>query len=115
MSAFQYFAPDTRDVFFKCFKCHFEIEESIDLIKQRMSRRPKFNLTDLFTHVDVFEEGAITKEGFKRILVDNKYYATDGELALLFNRFDKNKNGMISSQEFTEEIMPKNTLTKYYN
>lgn len=80
-----------------------------------MARRPKFNLTDLFTHLDVFEDGTLSPECFKRILMDNKYYVTDGELALLFNRFDKNRNGMISNHEFTEEIMPKNTLTKYYN
>lgn len=100
---------------FKCFKTHFEIEESIELIKQRMSRRPKFNLTDLFTHMDIYEEGHLSKECFKSVLSDNKFHATEGEIALIFNRFDKNRNGRISSQEFTEEIMPKNTLTKYYN
>ena len=115
LSVFQYFSLETRNLFFKCFKTHFEIEESIELIKQRMTRRPKFNITDIFTHLDIFEDGNLSRECFKRVLQENKFFPSDGELSLLYNRFDRNRNGSISYQEFTEEIMPKNSLTKYYN
>lgn len=86
------------------------MEESIELVKKRMVRRPKFNLTDTFQHLDFSDQGQLYKENFKKLLNDNKHYATDGEIAMLFNRFDKNRNGRISFQEFTEEVMPKNSF-----
>jgi Ca2+-binding EF-hand superfamily protein len=61
--------------------------------------------------MDIFDDNDLGKENFKRVLFENKHYATDQEINLLFNRFDRNKNCRISFQEFTEEIMPKNSLT----
>ena len=110
ISVFQFFTPETREVFFRCLKIIFEMEESIELVKKRMTKRPKFNLTDTFDHLDNFEQGSLYKENFKKLLMDNKHYATDTEIAMLFNRFDKNRNGRINFQEFTEEVMPKNSF-----
>jgi len=42
-------------MFFRCFKKHFDIEESIELVKKRMVKRPTFNLNDVFKYMDVFE------------------------------------------------------------
>ena len=77
ISVFNYFEPETRDMLFRAFKIHFEIEESIELIKKRMTRRPKFNLTDTFKFLDLFDEHILSHECFKRVLMDNKHYATD--------------------------------------
>ena len=96
---------------FRAFKIHFEIEESIELIKKRMTRRPKFNLTETFKYLDMFDEHILSHECFKRVLMENKHYATNQELNFLFDRFDRNRSGRITFEEFTEEIMPKNTFS----
>jgi hypothetical protein len=56
VTRYNFFMPQTRDTFFRCFKRHFEIEESIELCKKRMARRPKFNVHEVFRYLDVFEQ-----------------------------------------------------------
>ena len=41
-SRLAYFEDSTRDQFFRCLRVHFEAEESIELLKKRLARRPKF-------------------------------------------------------------------------
>ena len=110
ISKYNYFMPETRDMIFRNFKMHFEVEESIETMKKRMSRRPNFNVNNLFIHIDYQEEHMLSRDCFKKILMDNKHYPTDSEIGWLFDRFDRNRNGMINFQEFTEEIMPKNSF-----
>ena len=96
---------------FQCLKVQFTAEESIELLKQRMSRRPKFNLRDTFKYMDCFDEGKLTRDSFKKILQNNKFYATEAEISWIMDRFDKRKNGKIMYEDFSDEIMPKNSLT----
>jgi len=77
-----------------------------------MARRPKFNLNDIFRHLDAMETGVLSHECFKRVFATNKYYPSDHELNLLFSRFDRHKTGRVHFQQFTDEIMPKNTLCR---
>lgn len=62
-----YFTPETREMFMRCFRVHFEIEESVELIKQRLTRRPKFSARNSFDTLDLDGHGFITLEGLKRI------------------------------------------------
>ena len=110
VSKFNYFLTDTREKFFRCFKVHFEIEESIELIKKRLARRPKFNYHDAFKYIDELDTGYLCREDFKRVLNKNQSYPSETELNLIADRFDKKANGRISYNEFIEEIMPKNTF-----
>jgi len=75
-----------------------------------MARRPKFNVHEVFQYLDVFEQNTLTKECLKRVLVDNKVYPSEAELGYLYDRFDRNRNGRINYEEFTEEIMPKHSF-----
>lgn len=36
----EYFTRETRDLFLKTFKVHFTVEESAELLRKRLSRRP---------------------------------------------------------------------------
>lgn len=105
-----FFARETRDLILRCFRTHFEIEESIELVKKRLARRPKFNVRDAFKCIDVDDVDYLTKETFKRFLHTHKCYPTESEMIWLNNRFDRNNNSRISFSEFAEELMPKNTL-----
>jgi len=46
----------------------FEAEESIELLKKRMSRRPKFNLRNTFKYMDCFDQGWLSRDSLKRVL-----------------------------------------------
>jgi len=105
-----FFARDTRDMFLQCFRMHFEVEESIELVKKRLSRRPKFNVRDAFKCLDLDDVDYLTKETLKRSLHLHQFYPTESELTWLNNRFDRNNNGRISLLEFTEELMPKHSI-----
>lgn len=49
---YDYFTRETRDLFFRTFKTHFAVEESAELLRKRLARRPYFNAHDAFTAVD---------------------------------------------------------------
>ena len=86
------------------------MEESLELHKKRVHRRPKFNTRDAFKHLDLNDLEYLTKESIKESLHNNQFYPTERELAWLTNRFDTNRNGRINYQEFCDEFIPKNTF-----
>ena len=79
-------------------------------MKQRLSRRPKFNLRDVFKHMDCFDYGTLNSDCFSKVLQDNKTYPPEPELSWLFSRFDRRKDGRVSYQDFVDGLMPKNTM-----
>jgi hypothetical protein len=68
VSKFDFFGRDTRNLFFNCLRCHFEAEESIELLKSRLTRRPKFNVRDCFQYLDITNQSLLTREGMKKVL-----------------------------------------------
>ena len=78
------------------FKTHFAIEEKIEVCKKRLTRKPTFNIHDAFKCVDVYKQGRLTKDDFKRMMQKNGFHPTESELILLKNRFDRNLNGFIT-------------------
>ena len=63
-----YFSYETRETINQLWRVHFELEESMELIKQRLSRRPKFNPRDAFDTLDVHGLGFITLESMRALL-----------------------------------------------
>jgi len=49
----------------------FEVEESLELHKKRVHRRPKFNTRDAFKHLDLNDLEYLTKESMKESLHNN--------------------------------------------
>ena len=43
-----FFAHDTRNLFLSTFRKHFTIEESAELLRKRLGRRPQFNIHECF-------------------------------------------------------------------
>ena len=80
----------------RCLRTHFEIEESVELIKQRLSRRPKFNYNAAFEQLDCLESGFLTVEGLRRVFAENKCYPADEDILCLVRRFDKKNNGRVT-------------------
>ncbi len=89
------------------FRVHFNVEESAELLRKRLARRPFFNCTDAFNACDADKNGYITRDEFKEILKEYGFYATETEVTWLLDRYDRNKDGRISFSEFIDEILPK--------
>jgi Ca2+-binding EF-hand superfamily protein len=104
---YEYFLRDTRDLFLRTFKVHCTVEESAELLRKRLGRRPNFSVHDAFVACDQDKNGYITRDEFKNILKEYGFYATDNEVTWLVDRYDKNHDGRISYSEFIDEIMPK--------
>mmetsp|Transcript_34776 Transcript_34776/g.25928 ORF Transcript_34776/g.25928 Transcript_34776/m.25928 type:complete len:151 (-) Transcript_34776:174-626(-) len=64
----EYFSPKTRDLFLRTFKVHFGVEESAELLRKRLGRRPNFSVHDAFAAVDVDKNGYITRDEFRQVL-----------------------------------------------
>ena len=102
-----YFLRETRDLFLSTFRTHFVVEESAELLRKRLGRRPNFSVHDAFQTVDKDGNGYLTRREFGLILAENGIYPSESELVQLLDRYDRNKDGRISYSEFMEEMLPK--------
>lgn len=84
-----------------------QVEESGELLRKRLSRRPDFNVHDAFSTLDRDANGYLSRAEFSHLLAESGFYATEAEITLLMNRYDTNRNGRVSYAEFMEEIIPK--------
>lgn len=105
-----YFAAQTRDLLFQCFKTHFHIDQRIEIAKKKLARRPSFNIHDAFAAVDTFRQGHLNREDLKRLMQRNGFHSTESELTWLAARFDRKLSGTISYAEFMDEILPRASL-----
>ena len=56
-----FFSRETRDLFLASFRTHFSCEESAELLRQRLGRRPQFNVHDAFQAIDKDGNGYLTR------------------------------------------------------
>jgi len=71
-----------------------------------MSSRPLFNTMDAFNAFDNHHKLYVTQDDFANLLARHRFFATEKELVTLVDRFDKNKDGRVSFNEFAQEIQP---------
>jgi len=107
-----FFQIETRNLFLSTFRTHFTIEEEAETLRKRLSRRPDFNIHEAFLAIDKDNNGYIQRTEIRKILADNGVYASEKDLMMIIQRFDRNNDGRISYSEFMEEIVPKNPTQK---
>ena len=98
--------PVTRSDFIKVLNLTLDVENLAEDIRQRHSSRPLFNRTDAFDAINRFGDKFITRNDFADLLAKHRFFATNKELSSLMDRFDKNKDGLVSYSEFVDEITP---------
>ena len=94
-------------MFLSTFRTHFTIEESAELLRKRLSRRPHFNVHEAFLAIDKDSNGFLTKTELRRILADNGVYASEKDLYMIIQRFDRSNDCRITYAEFMEEMVVK--------
>lgn len=102
-----FFTIETRNMFLSTFRTHFTIEESAELLRKRLARRPDFNVHEAFQACDRDSNGYLTRTELRRILAENGVYPSERDLQLLIQRFDRNNDGRVSYAEFMEEMVTK--------
>ena len=82
-------------------------------MRQKLNRRPLFDVYDAFKALDKNGNGYITVNEFKEVLLDHGMYSSPNELKTLLKRFDKDQDGKVSYREFVSEITPKSPSKLY--
>lgn len=70
-------------MFLGMFRSHFTIEESAELLRKRLARRPNFNVHESFQAIDRDSNGFLTSTELRRLLAENGVYASERDLHLL--------------------------------
>ena len=83
------------------------MEESSELLRKRLQRRPNYNPHTAYAHLDRRENGYLTVDEFRTFLIENKVAVSDCDLKLLVTKYDTNRDGRVSYSEFLAETTPK--------
>mmetsp|Transcript_21984 Transcript_21984/g.16348 ORF Transcript_21984/g.16348 Transcript_21984/m.16348 type:complete len:106 (-) Transcript_21984:51-368(-) len=97
---------DTKLEFKQVWRTHLKIETFAEQLRQRLAKRPGFNIYEAFGSCDLNEDGRVTKQEIKTLIESRGYYVSEKEMNTLVEKFDKDKDGRISYAEFREEITP---------
>lgn len=98
--------PITKADFLHVLRLTLQVESHAEGVRQRLAERPFFNKSDAFDTLNKFDFGFLTREDFAGLFKKHRFYATNKELNMLMDRFDKDKDEKISYNEFIAEITP---------
>ena len=62
---YDFFSLETRDLFLNTFKVYFSVEESAELLRKRIGKRPEFDVHEAFQTIDSDNDGFISIEEIK--------------------------------------------------
>lgn len=75
------FINQTKLEFKNAWRTHLKVESYSESLRQRLNKRPGFNIYDAFSSCDLNEDGAITKEELRRLIESRGYYVSDKEVS----------------------------------
>jgi len=84
------------------------METICEMEKQKLHSIPNFNLTkafDVMNKVNQTKQDKITQVELKNILHVHNVYTLDRDVQILLDRYDKNKDGVATFQDFASEVM----------
>jgi Ca2+-binding EF-hand superfamily protein len=107
------FSYDTKKSFGRLLNNIIQNEVNNEALRQKLNRRPLFNVYEAFKALDKNDIGFANLEEFKELLLDHGIYATTKDLANLVQRYDKNQDGKVTYSDFVQEITPKSPSKIY--
>ena len=93
------FLSSTKIEFRNVMRTHFKIELYSEQLRQRLNKRPGFNVHEAFVSCDLNEDGTISKEELRRLIESRGFYVSEKEMVSLVEKIDKDKDGRISYSE----------------
>jgi hypothetical protein len=102
----KYFEGSTRESLKRFIKGYVDCEVSIELVRQRICNKIKINNFTAFSAIDEFNRGTLTIDDFRNFIKKANIYPIEKDLALLFERFDKDETSHVKYEEFVAAITP---------
>ena len=102
-----FLSKDTIEAFRNTIKLIFRSELTYEGIRQRLNNKNVFNYYDAFQTFDRENKGFISIESLRSFFDASSKLVPTKDLLILMNRYDKDKDGKISINEFIEELKPK--------
>ena len=108
LNNFNGFSNDTKFLIVNVFKCIIEGEQLNEKIRNELNSIRGFSPFDLFNNIKKRFCNVIYKDDLINFLeINNKKFKTF-EIKMLIDKLDKDQDGIISYEEFLNEITPKN-------
>jgi len=104
------FFSDTKLEFRSVWRTHFKIESYAESLRQRLYKRPGFNIYEAFISCDLNDDGKVSKDELRRLIESRGFYVSEKEVNHLVEKLDKDKDGRISYSEFREEFLPRSPV-----
>ena len=105
---FKGLSQETKKIICRLFNNIIEGEKSNENYRKIMGVNKDYSGFNLFNKIKKNYSIGIYKEDISNFMKKNKHRLSNGEIELLMDRFDKNKDGMIDYKEFINEITPMN-------
>ena len=83
------------------------VEVGVERLRQDINAKPNFNVFEAFKFCDVNHDNVVTGNELGRLLESKGIDTNNHEMHILMHKFDKDKDGKISYNEFMDEILPK--------
>lgn len=109
------FSYDTKRILGKLLNSLISNEVKSEALRQKLNRRPLFNVYEAFKALDKNDIGSFSVEEFRELLLDHGIYATSKDLLNLVQKYDKNQDGKVTYSEFAQEIAPKSPSRVYWS
>jgi uncharacterized protein YneF (UPF0154 family) len=93
------FVNETKIEFRNVWRTHFKIESYSEQLRQRLYKRPGFNVYEAFISCDLNDNGSISKEELRRLIESRGFYVSEKEVSQLIEKIDKDRDGRISYAE----------------
>jgi Ca2+-binding EF-hand superfamily protein len=91
----------------RAFKEQIALENELEDAKNRLALQTDFNLPDAFDLIDRHLLGNLTSGDLSDSLASNGVYAVSEDVQLFVKRYDRNLDGRLNYNEFSEAFMPK--------
>ena len=67
----------TKMEFKNTWRTHFKIENFSESLRQRLNKRPGFNVHEAFSSCDLNDDGMISKEELRRLMESRGFYISE--------------------------------------
>lgn len=105
-NAKKFFMGETRTLLKKFIRGFIECEVSIELIRQRIMNKIAVKPGAAFAAMDVDNKEYLTLDDFRNFIKSVNMYPIEKNLSLLFERFDRDEDKVVTYDEFVTAITP---------
>ena len=81
-------------------------ETDLEIMKRQIALESDWNVKDCFRMFDISESGEVTRRQFEEVFNLMRLYPTSVEIELTLFRYDKDMDGRLSFDEFSEMVLP---------